>query len=78
YCEIYDLARQRRYDEAREIASRLMAADVGVHGRYGIGGLKAALDLQGWYGGPVRSPLATPDGDAIEEIKEVLITAGLL
>jgi 4-hydroxy-2-oxoglutarate aldolase len=78
YCEIYELARQRRYDEAKEIASRLMVADVGVHGRHGIGGLKAALDLQGWYGGPVRSPLVTPDGDAIEDIKEVLITAGLL
>ncbi|HEX9504551.1 MAG TPA: dihydrodipicolinate synthase family protein, partial [Acidimicrobiia bacterium] len=25
-----------------------------------------------------RSPLATPDGDAIEDIKEVLATAGLL
>ncbi len=47
-------------------------------GRYGIGGLKAALDLQGFYGGPCRMPLGTPDGDAIEDIKEVLATAGLL
>jgi len=78
YCEIYQLARQRRYDEAREIVARLAVADRGVHGRYGIGGIKAALDLQGAYGGPCRSPLATPDGDASEEIKEVLITAGLL
>ena len=44
----------------------------------GIGGLKAALDLQGFYGGPCRAPLPTPDGDAIEDIKEVLATAGLL
>ena len=78
YCEIYRLAVERRYDEAKEIASRLQVADRGVHGRYGIGGIKAALDLQGWYGGPVRAPLATPDGDAIEEIKELLITSGLL
>jgi 4-hydroxy-2-oxoglutarate aldolase len=78
WCDVYSLARSGRWDEAREIAARLMSADRGIAGRYGIGGLKAALDLQGFYGGPCRPPLGTPDGDAIEDIKEVLATAGLL
>lgn len=78
WCEVYGLARQGRWEEARELAARMMPADRGIHGRYGIGGLKAALDLQGFYGGPCRAPLGTPDGDAIEEIKEMLATAGLL
>lgn len=78
YCEVYALARQGRWEEARAIAARLLPVDRGVSGRYGIGGLKAALDLQGLYGGPCRVPLATPDGDAIEDIKELLATAGLL
>jgi 4-hydroxy-2-oxoglutarate aldolase len=78
WCDVYALARGGRWDEAREIAARLMSADRGIAGRYGIGGLKAALDLQGFYGGPCRPPLGTPDGDAIEDIKEVLATAGLL
>jgi 4-hydroxy-2-oxoglutarate aldolase len=78
FCDVYRLATSGRWDEARAIAARMMAADRGVPGRYGIGGLKAALDLQGFYGGPCRSPLGTPDGDAIEDIKEVLATAGLL
>ena len=78
YCEVYALARQGRWDEAREIVYRLMVVDRSVHGRYGIGGLKAALDLQGFYGGPCRAPLSTPDGDAIEEIKEVMAAAALL
>ena len=77
-CGVYALAREGRWEEAREAAARLMPADRGIHGRYGIGGLKAALDLLGFYGGPCRAPLATPDGDAIEEIKEVLATSGLL
>jgi hypothetical protein len=34
--------------------------------------------LQGFYGGPCRAPLGTPDGDGIEEIKESLASAGLL
>jgi 4-hydroxy-2-oxoglutarate aldolase len=78
HCEIYALARQGRWAEAREIADRLLPVDRGVYGRYGIGGLKAALDLCGFYGGPCRAPLGTPNGDAIEEIKEVLAVAGLM
>ena len=77
-CEIYRLARLGRLEEAKEIAYRLVPVDRGVYGGYGIGGLKVALDLQGAYGGPPRAPLATPDGDAIEEITEILATAGLL
>lgn len=78
FCEVYALARAGRWEEAQAIAARMMLADRGVPGRYGIGGLKAALDLQGFYGGPCRAPLATPDGDAIDEIKESLVSAGLL
>jgi 4-hydroxy-2-oxoglutarate aldolase len=78
FAEIHALARAGRWDEARALATRMMPADRGIAGRYGIGGLKAALALQGFYGGPCRAPLATPDGDAIEDIKEVLATAGLL
>jgi dihydrodipicolinate synthase/N-acetylneuraminate lyase len=78
FCDVYALARQGRWEEAKEMAARMMLADRGVPGRFGIGGLKAALDLQGFYGGPCRGPLATPGGDAIEDIKEVLASAGLL
>ena len=78
YVEIYALARQGRWEEAKEIAARMILADRGVLGKYGVGGLKAALDLQGLYGGPCRAPLATPGGEAIEDIKEGLASAGLL
>ena len=78
FADVYALAKQGRWEEAKEIAARMIRADRGVPGRYGIGGLKAALDLQGLYGGPCRAPLGTPDGDAIEEIKESLASAGLL
>jgi 4-hydroxy-2-oxoglutarate aldolase len=77
-CEVYALARAGRSAEARELAARLLPVDRGVPGRYGIGGLKAALDVQGFFGGPCRAPLSTPDGDAIEDIKEILATGGLL
>jgi 4-hydroxy-2-oxoglutarate aldolase len=78
FCQVYELATGGRWEEAKELAARMMPVDRGVPGRYGIGGLKAALDLQGFFGGPCRAPLSTPDGDAIEDIKEILATGGLL
>lgn len=77
-CEIWRLARTGQYAEARELAARLVPLATGIGGRYGIGGLKAALDLLGYYGGPPRMPLPAPDGDAVEDIREILATAGLL
>jgi 4-hydroxy-2-oxoglutarate aldolase len=40
--------------------------------KYGIGGLKAALDLAGYRGGAVRAPLRAPVISARAEIKSVL------
>jgi dihydrodipicolinate synthase/N-acetylneuraminate lyase len=40
--------------------------------RYGIGGLKAALEMQSYTGGAVRAPLRSPDDEAREEIRRYL------
>jgi 4-hydroxy-2-oxoglutarate aldolase len=39
-----------------------------VTGRFGIAGLKAAMDMLGYYGGPVRSPLL----DLTESERQIL------
>jgi 4-hydroxy-tetrahydrodipicolinate synthase len=77
-CEIWRLALAGQWGEAREIVYRISPLATGISARYGIGGLKAALDLLGYYGGPTRGPLPVPDGDGIEDIKEILATAGLM
>lgn len=40
---------------------------------YGIGGLKAALDMVEYVGGSVRSPLTSPDEKACQEISSLLV-----
>ena len=40
--------------------------------RFGIGGLKAALEMKGYVGGAVRSPLRAPDDEARAEIRRCL------
>jgi len=76
--EVWRLAQAGQWAEARDIAFRLGPLASGISGRYGIGGLKAALDLVGGYGGVPRPPLTAPDADGVEEIREILATAGLL
>jgi 4-hydroxy-2-oxoglutarate aldolase len=43
--------------------------------RFGIGGLKAALEMKGYVGGAVRAPLRAPHDDAREEIRRCLHAA---
>jgi len=76
--EVYRLARAGQWAEARAIGARLAPLSTGIGARYGIGGLKAALDLLGGYGGPTRMPLPVPDADGVAEIREILATTGLL
>lgn len=44
-------------DRARELQAGLIGPNAAVTSRFGVAGLKAALDQIGLYGGPVRSPL---------------------
>jgi 4-hydroxy-2-oxoglutarate aldolase len=59
-----------------DLASTLQAAmsplAEAVTTRFGIGGLKAALDMQGYTGGSVRAPLRAPDTGPREEIRRYL------
>jgi 4-hydroxy-2-oxoglutarate aldolase len=77
-CEVWRLAQLGDWAGARDVAFRLGPLATGIGHRYGIGGLKAALDLLGGYGGAPRAPLPAPDADGVEEIREVLATVGLL
>jgi 4-hydroxy-2-oxoglutarate aldolase len=65
------------HERARDLQRKLAAVVRGVASRYGIGGLKAALDARGYLGGGVRAPLHAPDADARQEIARVLEESGL-
>jgi len=63
---------------AKDIQLRLIAPNAAVTSRFGIAGLKAALDLTGMYGGPVRPPLLPLEPLQREELKRIMEKAGLL
>lgn len=59
-------------EHAGALQSKLTPLAAAVTTRFGIGGLKAALDMAGYHGGAVRAPLRAPDEPARAEIAALL------
>lgn len=76
--EIYEAFEAGEHERARELQKKLTRLTRGILGRYGIGGLKAALDMLGYVGGRVRAPLQDATAEARREIAKVLRETGLL
>jgi 4-hydroxy-2-oxoglutarate aldolase len=76
--EILAQFRAGEHDAARTMQLRLIEANDAVTVRYGIPGLKAAMDMLGYYGGPVRSPLLSLGEKEGEALRQILIESGLL
>lgn len=74
--EIYERFRAGEHERARELQRRLAPVARAVTVGYGIGGLKAALDLLGYAGGLPRAPLRAPAAEARAEIARLLEEAG--
>ena len=62
---------------ARQIQATLVGPNEAITSRFGIAGLKMALDLAGYYGGPVRSPLQALTEEESALLKEALSEANL-
>jgi 4-hydroxy-2-oxoglutarate aldolase len=75
---LYHADRSGRLDEARALNNRLVPVGVAVTGTYGIPGLKAALGMLGYAGGPPRSPLLPASEQAVADIRGILEEASLL
>ncbi len=70
--EIFRLFRAGKRGEARQRQLDLIPFNRTIVEKYGIAGVKAAQDLMGYYGGPVRSPLLPLDGASKKEIAVLL------
>ncbi|MGO9241183.1 MAG: dihydrodipicolinate synthase family protein [Bryobacteraceae bacterium] len=66
---IWEAHRMREFDAGADWQQRIAPASALVEERYGIPGLKYALDLNGYYGGPVRLPLTSVGPQAKQEIE---------
>ncbi len=76
--DIYRLFQKGQWDEAAELQRRMLPVNAAVTGGFGIAGLKAALDMLGYCGGPVRPPLLDLTAAERETLREILAEGGLL
>lgn len=70
--EIFRAVKAGEHEHAAGLQEKLTPLAQAVTTKYGIGGLKAALDMIGLVGGRVRAPLRSPHEDARQEIARLL------
>jgi 4-hydroxy-2-oxoglutarate aldolase len=76
--DIYNLFKAGRLDEAAELQRRMVPVNAAITARFGIAGLKAALEMLGYYGGPVRSPLLDLTEGERQALRDILVEGGVL
>lgn len=77
-CKVYDLWKTGKMEEARQAQYKLMSLNQKVSGKFGVAGVKAAMDLWGLFGGPPRAPLLPLNQDEKRKLGEELISGGFL
>ncbi len=75
---IYRYTKEGRHEEAQQLQLRMIPPNTAVTARFGVPGLKQALDWLGYYGGPVRSPLGPLDEAQQATLRAVLVEGGIL
>ena len=75
---LFELCRSGRWEEARALQARLLPVNQAVGGTMGIPGVKAAMDMLGWYGGPPRLPLLPLGESDSAALRSILTSADLL
>jgi 4-hydroxy-2-oxoglutarate aldolase len=76
--EMVALVRAGRVEEARSLQSRLMPLGRAIGAQHGVPGLKAAMDLLGYVGGPPRPPLRPVAPQINDVLRSQLAALGLL
>ncbi|NXD75475.1 HOGA1 protein, partial [Halcyon senegalensis] len=77
-CQLDCLCREGRWKEARDLQHRLIEPNTAVTRRFGIPGLKKAMEWFGYYGGPCRAPLTPLSPTQVEELRSTFSANGWL
>jgi len=70
--QMFDLFEKKNFEEAKELQYRLTPLAKGVTTKHGIGGLKIAMDLAGYFGGDPRPPLKKQGLEVRDELKRLM------
>lgn len=76
--EVLNLVKENKLLEARKLYTKLIPSNKAVTAKFGIPGLKAAMDKLDYYGGKPRKPLIPLEEKEKEELFKTLEKADLL
>lgn len=73
YCvRLYNLFRKGHMDAATTLQNDLTPLNSAITSRWGVPALKAAMEMMGLYGGPVRKPLLDFDESLKPTLKQII------
>ena len=76
--QIFRLLKERNFEKALEIQNKMIPVNKAVTSKFGVAGLKAAMDLLGYFGGSPRLPLEPLTEAQQIELKIILKNALLI
>lgn len=76
--QLFQLTKENKLSEALELQNRLIPVNKAVTSKFGVAGLKAAMDLLGYDGGSPRLPLEPLSEAQLIELKIIFKKASLL
>jgi 4-hydroxy-2-oxoglutarate aldolase len=77
-CHLYELGAAGKLREGRDLQLQILKLNQMVSGKFGVAGVKAAMDLVGFYGGPPRAPLPSLTTEEKKKLREDLIASGFM
>lgn len=77
-CKLQELYESGNLEEAQKLDVYARQLSKNAAGNYGVAGVKAAMDLLGYYGGNPRVPVLPMNDQAKAELKAVLEKEGLI
>ncbi|MCL2768264.1 MAG: dihydrodipicolinate synthase family protein [Synergistaceae bacterium] len=73
YCaELHQVSKAGNIEKGRKMQLDLLALNHAVTAGFGIGGMKAAMDIAGFFGGPPRLPIQPATDETKEKISKIM------
>jgi 4-hydroxy-2-oxoglutarate aldolase len=76
--KIYELVKEGNFEAAKKLQLKMLPVNQAITATYGVPGLKAAMDMLGYFGGQPRPPLLPASEKEKSEIRAILVKASLL
>ena len=76
--QLQKFVEEGKHTEALELQKKMLPVNKTITAKYGVAGLKAAMDMFGYFGGEPRSPLSALNDSDKQQLKQILLSAHLI